>query len=272
MARPVTQVLSAGESPRRTLRWGFKKGSKETLEIQTELTSTPAGGAPYHVPLVYTVTVEAKEVASDGTAQVGFKVESVEAPEDSSKYSPEQFGLLQTAVGSVRWQSGTYSVDSRGVISGFHLDSQIGGDDSVEGLLRRLLHGTIVPVPAEEVGRGSTWTVRRVVQEGRIRIEEVSTVELTKIEGSRVEISLKTEGTGPRPDIGSAGARPGETESLPRVESRGTGAGTWDLTKLVPLTFKTESSKKTTILRPKGDGTTRAIEHLADTAKVMTRK
>jgi hypothetical protein len=249
MAPPSIEIVTAGEPPRRALRWKFEKGSKETLEIRTEDTFTGEGGARIKAPVVYTVTVEATEAQANGTVRIAFEVAEVAFPDASAE--PEAREALEKGAAPFRGQRGTYLLDSRGVVSAVQFEAKDSANAYVEHILRQLLHLTMVPIPEEEIGQGGQWTVKRVVEREGVVIEERTTVELTEIEGSRVKLALKINTT---------------AQAVERYETKGTGAGTWDLDRLVPLSSKTESSTE-----PVNTGAAEVPPRL-ESVTVMTRK
>jgi hypothetical protein len=266
-------LIAAGEPPRRTLRLDLKKGSRETVEITTEVTTTTGKGTIPGAPIVYTITVEVKEVTADGTAQVQFKVVNVGVAETSTVPPQRVQTMTKSLERLLKDKKGTYSVDSRGIVSTVELDPKPVRDDGLEQLLGRLLYRTSVAVPEEEVGPGAKWTIRRVVQEGRIRIEEVSTVELRKLEGSRLDIALTIERSAPeQPIMTGPGVPAGSSSTLLRLESEGIGAARWDLTKLVPRSFKVESWQERAFFAPGPDGNPETLEVREDRVQIMTRK
>jgi len=272
------RVLTTGEAPRRALRWKFEKGSKETLEIRDETTITVEAGVTTKPPVVYTVTIEAQEARANGTIRIAFEVVGVEFPEAPSdpaslKKWKARFEAMQAWGALFKGKRGTYLVDLRGIVSAVHLDA--GSEDAyVEHVLGQFLRRTTVPVPEEELGPGSQWAVQRVVEQEGVLNEEVSTVELTGIEGSRVKLLLKIDTTAGHT---SSGAAPSESLTLSRYKSEETGAGTWDLERLVPLSLKIESATESSIRVPEaahlheGDEAPFRKTRI-DRATVMTRK
>jgi hypothetical protein len=248
MAPTSIEIVTAGEPPRRALRWKFEKGSKETLEIRTESTFTGEAAKRVGLPVVYTVTVEATKAQANGTVRIAFEVADVAFPDASAE--PEAAEALEKGAAPFKGQRGTYLLDSRGVVSAVEFEAKGSPNAYVEHILRQLLHRTMVPIPEEEIGQGGQWTVKRVVAQEGVVIEERTTVELTEIEGSRVKLALKINTS---------------AQAAVRYDVKGTGAGTWDLDRLVPLSSKTESSTE-----PVNAGA-EVPPHL-DSVTVMTRK
>jgi hypothetical protein len=221
---------------------------------------------------VYTVKVEATAVEADGTVRVAFEVAKAEVGATASDLSPSMRKAAELWLGLARGKRGTYSIDSRGVVSPVVFDPGGLYAPDVPLLLQGMLQRTIVAVPEEEVGQGGKWTVRRSTVARSIRGEEVSTIEVTKLEGSRVEMTMKTEWNAPQQKIPGTATTLGRAQKVLLAESEGTGAGTWDLTSLVPVSFEAENTRKTSISGPTANGYGRAIESVVVTVESMTPK
>jgi hypothetical protein len=244
LAPPSIELVSAGEPPRQTLRWDLQKGAKETVRIGIKSAAAPGGRELFLLPAVgYELTVVSKEVTPKGMVRVEFRVDDILYPEVSPNLSAQGVEALKKSLGPVQGKTGGYFIDPRGVVSDVHLDPKGQGDEKIERRLRKLLHWTTVPVPEEEVGLGGSWTVTRVTEEEGVRVQEVLTAELTKMEASRIDVSLKIDGTAPRQVLTQGpGVPPGGSLTVLRRETRGIGGGAYDLTRLVPQLVKIESA------------------------------
>ena len=174
----------------------------------------------------------------------------------------------------LKGRNGAFAVDARGTVSAVALSPGAAEDKGIEQLLNHLFHRLAVPVPEEEVGEGAKWTVKSVLDRGPIRIDEVVTVELRKLEGSRMDLSLKIERTAPEHILRDApGIPPGGSFTMLGLEGKGAGAGQWDLTSLVPVSSKIENTqKKKMLFGSTTDGAERPTEVRDGFVVTMTRK
>ena len=272
IAPPSIRVLTTGAPPHRPLRWELQKGSTETLEIRSTTTTTTEQGSAARPPVVLTMTVEAKETEANGMIRVALEVTDVKVLATPSDQSPKQLEGLKNWVGRMKGKTGTYLIDSQGIASALHLDAKGAEDAGAQELLQQILYRTTVPVPREELGQGAQWTVERVDEKEGLLVKELSTFELTKVEGSRVELALKMKTTRRPQNTRDPGAAVGQNVTVVEAESETTGAGTWDLTRLVPLSSKTETATETSMLVQVGDGSTRSMQMRSHSVQLMTRK
>jgi hypothetical protein len=278
-ASPSVELVTAGEPPRRALRWHFEKGSKETLEIKSKRKSIRGGGespAPeaFDIPeVIFEVAVETREVTLNGTAQVEFEVLSAGAPEAPIRYSPQVVKALRESVGRAKGTTGTYSIDSRGVVGDVQLVPESVRDDGVETVLRRLLAWTTMPLPEEAVGRDGKWIITREIERGGTRVSEVSRVKLAKIEGSRIDLDVKIDGASPEQGLSKGpGVSPRGSATGPRLELEGIQRFEGDLTKLVPQSSRIESTTKTTVLVRGSDGRAKQSESRVHSIDTLSAK
>jgi len=254
---PSVELVTAGERPRRVLRRDFAQGSKETLEVRTERKSTKGevdSAAPQMgfnlPPVTFELAIETKEVSSDGTAQVGFEVVSLEVLGACCGYPREVRKVLEES--GFEGTTGKYAIDSQGFVTDVELAAKSAGDEGAWQLLRAVFSQMSVPLPKEEVGEGGKWIVRREIEEGGIRIPEVLTVELAKIEGSRIALEVKIDrrASGRAPGVPVAGSK-----TVLELVFEGSQRFQGDLTNLVPESSRTRSTKKTTSITRGSDGT-----------------
>ena len=278
-AGPSIQVVTSGKPPRRVLRWDLRKGSRETLDIDMDMTQTvvvagDSGPAMKLALLHYEVTVETTGVTPDGTAHVEFKIANAEAI-PGTELSPRVADLWTQGTAGVKGMGGTYSVDSRGVVRNVQAEVPAEATGPVRtrvASIQQLLHRTTVPLPEEEVGPGAKWTVRRVAMEGGVRIEQLSTVELTKLKGSRMDVDLNIEKTGVQQKVPSPRDQMSSPEHLLKLESTETGQLQYDLTKIVQRSSKIKRMKKITQFVPGPGGTPVLVVVNQDTVEAITGK
>lgn len=270
--RASTRLISAGKEPRTALRWRFEEGAKERLEIETKLSTKMPAGESIRPAAIYGLSLEVREVAPDGTAQVAFSVDSLEVGKAAGM--PEsQMARMKEALDKMKGKSGTYVVSSRGIVSEARLEGTQAGDEGFERLVRQLLQKTTIPVPEEAVGPGAQWAVDRSLRDAQIRIDEVTTVALGKRKGTSVTLEASVAIRGEEQTITKgAGVPVGGSITMKEAKGQGTIKGRWDLQKLSPSSVEAKSSEVRTFLGPDPDGGEQAVDLQYDTTVTMKRK
>jgi hypothetical protein len=193
---PTVQLITAGKPPLQEIRWHFQEGAKEVLETTTAQVLEMRGGGWddrfLPVGIARTVDFVTNAVSAEGTAEVAFHIRETAEIETPDANSP--------AIEGAKGATGTYNMDSTGVIRDFVLvpapDSKFAAHqlDTLKALLRM----TVFPVPTEAVGVGAKWTVTQVVHEQKMAIKEQMSIELLKHAGSRIAVRAHVKGSGSR--------------------------------------------------------------------------
>lgn len=257
---PTVKLIDAGAPPLRRLRWEFRKGAQEVLEMESSYAFQAkakgfvgAATGPRHVlpSLVQTVELAIEDVSSDGLARVAFQVTN-----DRVLETPNVTGSL--SVTGAKGTTGSFRVDSKGVVSECELAVPEvlppGADlEYVQNLLRLM----VFPVPDEPIGAGAKWSVARVVERRGIPMNEQVTLELVELAGSEVTLTFELESQGSRQT--TIGAAENEAIKTEDFTWEADGRTTTSLTRLVPrsLTLGNQLVLNTQVARPSG-----AIEHL----------
>jgi hypothetical protein len=83
-------------------------------------------------------------------------------------------------------------------------------------------------LPTEPVGAGAKWRSSRQVHRGGLATTATATVEVTKLEGTRLGYAVAIESTGPDQTVTQAGA----SVDVKHIHGAGQGTGTIDLATL----------------------------------------
>jgi hypothetical protein len=212
---PGLTVLASGKAPLRKLRRTFKKGRKATVELQVK------GGADVKtMSLSYELSLQTVKVSKDGaTASVELRVEK-----------PAAFKGVR----------GQYTADALGGITDFEIQPPSNPDPQVQAAIRNLarflLPVLVAPLPEEDVGEGAQWSVFEAIEDGPITIATRSIYELTKLDGSKLAVSLTFEEAVQK-------APPGGPMKL--LELNGVGSGTvgFGLGKIAPDRVQRDASR-----------------------------
>src|SRR5262249_42968912 len=89
------------------------------------------------------------------------------------------------------------------------------------------------PLPEEPVGAGSKWEARSQLKTQGMNIDETVTYELVSVDGERLVLKSTTLQSAANQKIDSP-AMPGMKIDLKKMEEKGTGKLTLDLTQLLP--------------------------------------
>jgi hypothetical protein len=212
---PGITLVTAGKAPLRKLRRTFKKGRKATIDIQLK------GGADIkEMNVSYVVSLETVGVSEDGAK------------------ATVELRVAEPAV--LRGVQGQYTADALGGIADLELQPPSGADAQALTALRNLekflLPVLAVRLPEEEVGEGAQWSIFETIEQGPTAIAVRTIYELTKRDGSKVEVGLTFEEA-------LKTSAPGSRRVL-ALEGTGSGAASLDLGKIAPDTAKREASRK----------------------------
>jgi hypothetical protein len=222
---PGLKLLTPGQAPRVKLRRSFKQGFKQQVDVKTGMKGTV--DAPPSTPpapsIHYMLTVETKEVASDGSKAT---VDVLFDKQGPANENPNPLEISQHAEmdAMFRGAQARYTVSSLGRADPIEFNVS----DDIKRHLMHLEPALVLlglPFPEDEIGKGAQWTFVEALGKGPDQVQRRTTYEITKIDRSRVDVGLKIEQTAPQRADGRAIS--GLT---------GTGEVTWDLTKLAPVT------------------------------------
>lgn len=239
-APPTVIVLEQGSEPRQALRWTVRSGfeQKTTTDIglgvnavvglvQTDMAETV---------ISYDLSMQAKNVAKDGTIAVAFKVDDAQVKLRGG-FPVQQTERQKKAMRQRADVAGSYALSARGAITNLEMTKASDGSPANAALIDSLQWALVQLTPAlpeEPVGPGARWTVHESFVQGGIHAHQVRTVELVKVEGNRVELTMETRQTaGPQPYTNPLTGAKFDLESSNGVVH---GSLDWDLSRLAPMT------------------------------------
>ena len=257
---PSLKVLEPGGEPTRQLRWSVKPGFEQTLSMKVRFQIEALIGGLVTAKAawrsaVYKIRLKAEEVESDGALRVAFTIDELNAEYEEGA-NAAQVDRLEEAVAQVRGSRGRYTIDSRGWVKKVELEPPPDALQEAEGMvddLKWALHQMTPSFPEEPIGEGAKWTVHRgVMQEGAL-VNQLSTMNIIKLQGTRVSVRTKLQQSAQAQTFKQR-SWPQSTELLELV-AEGDGEVRWDLTKLAPRTASV-SSTMAKVYRFKGDPNT----------------
>jgi hypothetical protein len=251
-AQSTIQVLDYGSEPRSTLRYQFRPGQVDRANMEMAMSmSMDINGAKVPAvvipPMKMTMELRVIDVAADGSAQVGFKVQSAEGSVEQVAGAANQ-ALLNRALAGITQVSGTYRTDTRGRT----LESKIAAPDSLvpanalQSMNDILGQGNeeLQQFPEEVVGVGARWQSTQRHEVAGSTVTMVQEFTLKSRSGNRIELLVKSGAPviAPVPAAGAAAA------AVAAAASSTTAAGTIqiDLQKLVP-TMSIDTATSTSI-------------------------
>jgi hypothetical protein len=245
-ALAAIKLLKQGGEPRRALRWSRGPGRNEHLKIRvdTELdmrvAMLNAKQAPWSV--TFELTVQTNEALPEGTAVFSFTVDEASAHHAAS-VPPETREDREEAMATMRGWQGSYRVDSLGAVNDVVIKVPADASREVWSLsadLEWALRQLAPLFPVEPVGAGAAWTVGLSVEQDGVKANEVSTLEITKLERQLVTMKKDVQQSADPQTF----RNPGSPTEVELTEFTGEGAGVikWDSTQTLPHSVKMTST------------------------------
>jgi hypothetical protein len=213
--KPTFKLLSAGEAPRRKLRYKFVAGQNELVTIDFTMAvavdAGPDSPPEQKLPAMrFSVLFALKSVSPDGELAYEFQLAGADVAKDPRVPQQVQQGI-KAILGQLRGVSGEGFVSARGVVR----DATISAPPTVSQQSERFLSQlqTIIsdmapPFPDEEVGKGAKWERSMKIDATDAKILEKSTytlVDTSDSGGTLSVVSVQTTPGGPPQPAGAAG-------------------------------------------------------------------
>jgi hypothetical protein len=239
---PVSQVklLESGAEPRKVLRLQPKPGDKQTLAITLKTTTNVKMGEMENPSMkmpgmTLTLSLTVKEISSDGDISYELKIPDATVAQDPDVV-PQLAETLKASLEAIKGLVATGTVSSRGLSKGteFKLapDTNPQARQAVEQM-KETFSALVIPLPEEAVGAGSKWESRSQLKTQGMNIDQTVTYELVSVDGERLVLKSTTLQSAANQKIDSP-AMPGMKIDLKKMEEKGTGKLTLDLTQLLP--------------------------------------
>lgn len=226
---PDLQIVSAGNEPRRLLRYQPTKGTKQQLEIAVDVDVT-AGEMGGPMPtIVMTLALEVQDVLPTGARLSSTVIDATARDRDDTKVAPEALsGPLALLKGIVL----TTTLMPNGRLYGTKLDTGTKKvPESAQSQLAALTASfdqLMMPLPDEAVGVGAVWRNSKPLEQNGLKMIAVNSVALTSIDGDKLGFELDTQVHGDDQTI-----KQGDLSvDIKDVTGTGGGSGTIDLRTL----------------------------------------
>ncbi|HWU86063.1 MAG TPA: hypothetical protein VN253_02260 [Kofleriaceae bacterium] len=224
------ELVQRGAIPHQNLRYQLTKGVKTAIELERDL-DVSMGSLQRTMPTsVVRMEISADEILPDGSAKMRTRVVSASARDRPNTTVPiETLNAQATMLAGLEI---TGTLTPRGRIWDTHLAS--GGKDlpaktvqQIEQMLKAD-EDVAMPLPEPGVGVGAIWRVRKDVILLGVKMETITEVELTAVDGPRVSYLLRTEVKGDDQTADIDGVK----AEVSRIRGGGTGKGVIDLSRM----------------------------------------
>ena len=228
--RQGIELVSSGAIPHQTLRYQLTKGVTTPLELESDA-EVSMGPIQRVLPTsVVRIEIGADDVLADGNAKMRTRVLGASSRGRPGATVPTETLDAQAAVLGGLEITGTLT--PRGRFQDTRLAS--GGKDLPEKTVRQIEQmlkaagDVAMPLPEPGVGVGAIWRFRKDVVLLGVKLETITEVELTAVDGPRVTYLLRTEVKG---DDQTANLE-GLEAKVTRIRGGGTGKGAIDLGRM----------------------------------------
>jgi hypothetical protein len=228
--RQGVEMISLGAMPHQPLRYQLTKGVKTAVELEIDTDVATSSFQRTMPTQVMVMELAAEDVLPDGNAKVRTTILRASARERAGANSSIEALNAQATMLSGIAITGTLT--PRGRV----LEPKLAGSASMpakaaEGFAELIARSEEVamPLPEPGVGVGAIWRVRRDASQLGIKMETVTDIEVTAIEGKRVSYTMRTEVKGSDQHVAIEGVE----VDVKNVKGNGSGKGVIDLGRMV---------------------------------------
>lgn len=227
--RQGMEMISLGAMPHRPLRYELTKGVKTAVELEIETDVATSSFQRTMPTQVMVMELAAEDVLPDGNAKVRTTILRAAAKERPGANSPlEALNAQATMLSGVAI---TGTLTPRGRVIG----PKLAGSASMpakaaEGFSELVARSEEVAMqlPEPGIGVGAIWRVRKDASQLGIKMETVTDIEVTAIEGQRVSYTMRTEVKGSDQHVAIEGVE----VDVKNVRGNGSGKGVIDLGRM----------------------------------------
>lgn len=226
---PDLQMVSAGNAPRKQLRYHVPKGTSQALEVSIDM-SLRAGDMGGPIPtILMSLLLGAEDVTPDGSIKLHTTIVDVTARDrEESKVSANALSGPLEAMKGIALTS-TLSPTGRMSRPQVEGDKQLPADVATQlNALTSSFENVMMPLPVEPVGVGAVWRSSRELDQSGMKLTTVSTFSITAIADDKITYMIETTLHGPDQQITQAGT----TVEIKDITGAGGGKGTLQLDKL----------------------------------------
>jgi hypothetical protein len=223
---PVVVLTSPGEEPQEPLRYRLNEVTAEAIQMDLNMRMGAMLGMPAQTLPTNRMhmTFGAPTLLGDDALRVTFSLDRVEVLETEG-VQPEILDAMRVVMAQMGSFDGMMEIGVRGDLRAFDIrleDLAPAARAQIEGM-RSSFDQMTVPLPAEAVGVGATWTVRQEVQSQGFRIDQTASYRLVERDDTAFTLAVEIRQAGAdqaivTPEVPAAAGVRGQLE--------GTGQGT----------------------------------------------
>jgi hypothetical protein len=228
--RQGVEMVSLGALPHQPLRYQLTKGVKTAVELEIDTEVATSSFQRTMPTQVMVMELAAEDVLPDGNAKVRTTILRATAKERAGANSSIEALNAQATMLSGIAITGTLTPRGR-VIEPKLVGSASMPAKAAEGFAELIARSEEVamPLPEPGIGVGAIWRVRRDASQLGIKMETVTDIEVTAIEGQRVSYTMRTEVKGSDQHVAIEGVE----VDVKNVQGNGSGKGVIDLGRMV---------------------------------------
>ncbi len=235
------KLLSPGAAPRHKLRYRLAQGKIEKFKLTsaTSMTIHLAGRAmpaPAIPTLEMLATIQVGSVSPDGVAKRDLRIQKVQLANPDKVPSAVRHSV-EDSLGEMAKLKGHDEIDSRGRLLTSKLDTSGLDDGQVKQMMQAMAtaFGEVsAPFPAEAVGKGARWQVSTEVEQMGMKMKQVATYTLEKLDGDHGTTRIELEQSAPGSRIQIPGVPLNVDSELLGMSGTGKGEIQFDLTHSLP--------------------------------------
>ncbi|MCA8999002.1 MAG: hypothetical protein KDA80_18525 [Planctomycetaceae bacterium] len=249
---PKVTVIEPGSEPRTELRYKFQPDAdyKMIMEMSMSMAMELAGQKQPKTQIPTTrsiMTMHNKEVSSDGNLTYEFELTDTEILPGEG-VNPLVVNLMKQQLDATKGMEGSATVTPRGLTlsADFKLPPNVTPQlRSMMDNMRQSIQQMSAPLPEEAVGVGAVWKIEMPIQMPQMKLTQVATYKLTKLEGDLAHFDVKITQTAPPQKMNPPGAPANIQVQLESMESSGSGKMQLNLTEVVPTSEMKIETKNT---------------------------
>lgn len=234
----MPEILSAGASPRRVLRFELRPGQRVVVAVTTDLSltqvGTPRDRSIEPPPITQTIEYRVRSVGSDG-AMVSFRIVDIVADTSGPAKDPTAVLRLTKAMQPVVGTTGSGHIDPLGRFTSVRFDLPSGLPAAVHDRIQSLpdqMSQLLPQLPSEPVGVGGSWRSADRLAIAGVALTRTSTFTVTSLDGSVLHYRVNLSARARRQALPAAALLPGAAVELRSSTLLGTGTGAVDLASL----------------------------------------